>query len=191
VASEKYSASDTSRLVHVTNAEGQENGNHIRSFNYVSEKLGEPAFMKTAFKAQAERAMVYAAMAQFKRERGPNAAAKRRGHYQVFGCDFILDAERRAHLLECNGAPFERGPELMWEEMVALVLNLHAEPWRLLRHAKGPGKRQGVWADGPKSSGDGGKQQRQAVLVKGFTFGGWSCIYNELETSLDSYNPCT
>jgi len=49
----------------------------------VNEKLGvpngQPDFMKGQFRDQAERAMLYAAMAQFQgREKGPNSA-KRRG----------------------------------------------------------------------------------------------------------------
>jgi len=73
----------------------------------------------------------------------------------------------------------------MWEEMMALLLNLHLEPHRLLdKNADSKGRREGVWKNGAaKIVG--------SSLSKGYQFGSWRLFYNELESPLREYNPCT
>jgi len=196
VAGMPYDSDDSSRLVHVTNAEGQEGtGSHIRWWQHVDDNLkaaGGP-FMQTRFRKQAERAMRFAALAQFQRSSGGDGGGTTahlgNAHYQVFGCDFIIDSALDAHLLECNGNPTERGPPVMWEEMVALLLALHFEPARLVdadaRSAARPPPPKGtVWSDGPAV------KPALASLSPGYQFGSWTLFYNGLVTPVDTYDAC-
>lgn len=142
--------------------------------------------MRREFMDRVENAHLYVAWAQFKSRYVRKTAVK--GLYHLFACDWIVDLAGRVHLLECNGFPDEVSkaePQnyAVWDEMVALVLNLHLEPKRLLSssvlssfdHLKA-----GVWRDGP-ASGIKGKSDEGLSVKGGYAYGGWKLIHNDLE----------
>ena len=150
VSLEKYGANYTSKMSHVTNAKGQEeNKNHFKTFAQVDEILGAN-YMRTEFKKKAKKGDKknqtnyfincsighnYVALSQFHSKL--NKVIYATGLYHLFACDWMIDRTKNAHLLECNGFPDEQNQankysKEMWHEMIALVLNLHLEPEKLL-----------------------------------------------------------
>jgi len=228
VARQPYNERSKSKMVHVTNARGQEerlaqaagadqrkkavdeggetdeeDGKYMRSFDHVSEQLhrvhGLPKdFMQNSFRKQMMRAQTFAALAQYTNQEDPPDLLTKRGFYQIYACDSMVDRDGRAHLLECNGFPAEAqqtavtGREV-WGEMIALVLNLHVEPWRLMKDSTPPPGlrrtryiREGVWKTGPQ----GGITNGEAFKANSYAFGGWHLCFNELETPIESFNVC-
>ena len=192
MASVPFSEDSHAKLVHVTNALGQAaSGHHVKSFKWLDEALKRPGFSQGRFRDETDRAMLYVAQAHFSQPAATEGAATERlAHYQVFGCDFIVDADLKAHLLECNGNSHEQGPDVLWHEMMALVLNLHVEPHRLASSgndadtaAAAAATRQGVWRTGPgKTAG--------REFSRGFEFGQWRLLWNDVDKPLVERDAC-
>jgi len=198
VAGRAFSINATSNMVHITNAAGQgQTKEHYRTFASISESLRRfnPAvfdeqYMNTSFRAQVDRASLYVALAQFKTHYGDTKWRPRVGCYQLFGCDWVIDTVGGVHLLECNGYADQYGFDAKdgtptWEQMMALILNLHWEPQRLFDPAANADavKRKGVWRNGVKVVGN-------ALIPGEFRFGKWRLILNENVKGLKEYNAC-
>lgn len=181
-----------------------EDGKYMRSFDHVSEQLHRVHglsrdFMQNSFRKQMMRATTYAALAQFSlKENYANDILTKKGFYQIYACDSMVDRLGNAHLLECNGFPAESqqqtvtGKEL-WGEMIALLLNLQLEPWRLMKDSTPPPGirrnryiRDGTWKTGPSNL-----ENAESLKANAYAFGGWYLAFNELETPLASFNVCT
>ncbi|KAH9256966.1 hypothetical protein BASA81_004787 [Batrachochytrium salamandrivorans] len=208
VARQAYNAASTSKMVHITNAFGQleaakdEENKYMRSFGEINPQLaktyGLPEdYMHGLYRKQMMRSMAFAALSQFQLENRFDPQVKKRGFYQIYACDSVVDAKGRAHLLECNGFPAESQQatvtgKKIWEEMIALLLNLHLEPWNLLRADSAPPataskfQKKGVWERGPDSVENGHKLEANK-----YVFGGWHLVFNELETPTKSFNVCS
>ena len=214
VAKQVYNEKSRNKLVHITNARGQnvdstnvnteedeENGKYMRSFAHVSNQLnkthGLPTdFMNTEYLKQIMRAQAFAALSQFSLE-SPTDIFTKKGFYQIYACDSMVDRFGKAHLLECNGFPAEIQQQtvtgkVIWGEMIALLLNLHLEPWRLMKDQTPPPKygkfryiRDGVWKTGTKI------ENGESFKAYNYSFGGWHLVFNELETPIKSFNVCT
>lgn len=213
VAKTPYDESSTDRFAHITNLKGSEDnsgdtarrGDYLRSFRDASEELhkrfGLPAdFMTNEFRKKISRAQVFAAISQFIRDPPVDLKDKRKGFYHLFACDSVVDRDGGVHLLECNAFPAESQQNqvdgtMIWREMVALVLNLHLEPWKLMDDPKKPDwpsaavppvefQKRGVWKSGAKVLG--GDKFRAGK----YAFGGWHLAYNELETPMEKYDAC-
>jgi hypothetical protein len=217
VARTAYEESSTNRFAHITNLKGQgaeggkpdENddderqGGYIRSYTDASKELsrvfGLPKdFMTNQFRKKINRAQIFAALAQFARPVSKDMP-KRKGFYHIFACDSVVDRDGGVHLLECNGFPAESqqnlvdGPKV-WREMMALVLNLQLEPWRLMSDSTPPVDpknppleypRRGAWKNRPKVTGG------DSFRAGHYAFGGWQLAFNELETPFSSVDVCT
>ena len=186
-----------------------EDNAYLRNFATVSAQLQRdlgfpPDYMRSEFRDRSARAAAYVAVAQFIGATGARRNRGMKGAFHLFACDWVVAADRRVHLLECNGLAHEvqanrvqavngeQPPLRMWGEMMALVLNLHTEPHRLMTDAQPPAgwpglreyPRQGVWANGASVvSGD-------ALAAGRYSFGGWRLVFNEAQTPLEQVDAC-
>ncbi|KAH9259536.1 hypothetical protein BASA81_001957 [Batrachochytrium salamandrivorans] len=214
VANAKYEEASQDTFAHITNLEGQQqkradHTTYLRSFDEVQQDLHETYgfpkdYMKQgAFKRQIMRAHTFAALAQFLPE--PAAMDNRKGFYHLFACDSVVGQDQQVHLLECNGFPAESqqvllekrvrigkqaDPQLVWKEMISLVLNLHLDPDTLLpdnstySNSSHSYRKQGWWKTPPVITG-------KAFGAKhGYRYGSWDLAFNELETPFSSLNAC-
>lgn len=210
VANAKYEEASDDAFAHITNLEGQQqkradHTTYLRSFEEVQSELhdtyGFPSdYMRQgAFKRQIMRAHTFAALAQFLPELAAND--NRKGFYHLFACDSVVDQDQHVHLLECNGFPAESqqvllekrvrpdkqaDPQLVWKEMISLVLNLHLDPTSLLvgNHSGSSYRKQGWWQTPPVITG-------KAFGVKhAYRYGSWELAFNELETPFSSLDAC-
>jgi len=92
---------------------------------------------------------------------------RRRGSYHLFGLDFMIDEELRVHFIEANGYPGftwsnDFPTRTLVTQMFDMLIELHES---------------------------GSAFQR---MTQGDMYGGFECIYNELEDDCDEkmYNPC-
>lgn len=81
----------------------------------------------------------------------------------------------------------------IWKRMMAVVLNLHLEPWRLLNETQPATssprgvrsyERRGIWRWGSPLRG------KTFTVRDKYQFGSWSLMYNELETPTQDYEAC-
>jgi len=201
VSSTVYDPASTDPLVHITNVKGQEDDpTHYRTFEAVQSELHAQYrfpedYMTGSFLKQTARGSVFAAMAQFKTQRGGFATKPRLGYFHLFAADWVVDRNGRVHLLEFNGYPWQGNlalrhtgerAEKMWHDMMAVVLDVNVDPGHLFgQSAWGDDElvRKGVWHDGAAQHG-------ASSLSRGFTFGHWTLIYSELETPMSKYDAC-
>jgi len=158
--------------IHVTNAVRQTSDRPFLGFDKLARRLtvehGLPAdFLDVKFRPRARevsKMLVHAA-----------GTERRRGRFQVFAMDWLIDRRGGVHLLEVNGdtsmASFQ-GTGLtprIWTTMLDLVEKLHTAPAKLRI---------------PR------RQQRGRL----FRHGRWELVYNEVADDGDApaaYNPCT
>ncbi|KAH9251928.1 hypothetical protein BASA81_010132 [Batrachochytrium salamandrivorans] len=221
VARNAYEEASNDIFAHITNLKGseakstQEGGgrtrSYLRSFAETSEELtkqfGLPKnFMQNQFRKRIARAQVFAALSQFMRPLSKDIPP-RKAFYHTFACDSVVDRLGGVHLLECNGFPAEAqqatldkhwiaDPQTQWKQKMALVLNLHLEPWRLMVDQTLPTKqenddqspleytRRGFWKHPPLITNG------ETFSAGKYAFGGWHLIFNELETPFTELNAC-
>lgn len=165
-------ASLTDTKTHITNAKSQSMDNHFFSFEQLQQRLSAesgfaPDYMENVFRPHARRATL------FMFESAKRKFAHRKGRFQVFALDWMIDADGGMHLLEANGNPQVSSyplPDLtpaLWTTMHDVVHAVHVEPETLPQ--------------------DGSFSVRDR-----YRFGGWHMVYNELELEAEgkNYNPC-
>jgi hypothetical protein len=172
-----YNLSDTRTTVHVTNSVLQDKDNHFFSFDQMAASLTGELGFSPGYLERMRDYMKRVSLFVFKTTEAQKKPLSRfPGRFHLFAVDWLIDAEGRVHLLEGNGYPLvteypvEGLTPKLWEDLVALVLKVHAAPIEL----------------GPR-----------LTVKDGFTFGKWSLIYNELEERFNqragrgAFNPCT
>jgi len=166
-ATSAYSRTDLGdKAAHITNAHEQDaKDDHFWDFDRLSDYLAAhagfpPRFMQTAFREHAKRVseFVYFSAEPFMR--------KRRGKFQLFAVDWIVDARGGAHMLEVNSNPLVtaypcKGFPETWTALMDLVLTVHTRPQDL----------------------------REPLVPGRFSFQGWELVYNE-QLPGPAYNAC-
>ncbi|CAK8985525.1 Protein polyglycylase TTLL10 (Tubulin--tyrosine ligase-like protein 10) [Durusdinium trenchii] len=175
-AGNKYSSDTTDVNAHITNAESQSGDDHFYEFSRLQEVLHResgfpPDYMETVFRAHAIKVQEYVlhVSKQF--------MMKRKGVYQIFALDWIIDDVGGIHMLEANSNPLvtvfsqmEREFTETWDGMVDLVLKIHTDP-------------AGLFSE---------DQPELSTAPNRFDYRGWKLIYSELEAQANGkvYNPC-
>jgi hypothetical protein len=165
----KYSSSSSDPRAAITNSRSQSEDNHFYGFSHLQEMLTRDHgfasdFMQTKFLPHALRASLYLF------HTAKNLIFRRKGRFQVYALDWMLDVNGDIHLLEANGNPLVRdypGTGLtpaMWTSMIELEEKIHMRP----------------------------KQLPDLAVRQGFAYSGWKLIYNELEEAMeqDAYDAC-
>jgi hypothetical protein len=183
-ATNKYSRDDLKdKTAHITNAVQQDaKDDHFWDFKrlsyYLETKAGfPPNFMTTTFREMARHVSNFvfqAARSKFK---------PRKGKFQLFAVDWIVDSSGRSHMLEVNANPLVtnypvEGFPQVWIDLMDLVMNLQASPEEFF----GP---DAIFST-PEYSGGGGDESKR------FRYKGWELVFNELEEKAVGiqYNSC-
>jgi len=178
-AANKYNSDTSDVNAHITNAVSQTSEDHFYEFSRLQDALHRgsgfpPDFMEDNFREHAIKVQkfVFHASRQF-------MTFRKKGVYQIFALDWIIDDDGGIHMLEANSNPLvtvyrEMAEEFTetWASMVDLVLKIHTEPGAIFSE-QNPELRTG----NPKER---------------FVFRNWHLIFNELEERRDgtSFNPC-
>ncbi len=151
---------------HITNSVSQSSENHFFGFHQLQAILTEehgfpPDYFDRIFRPRAMRVSNYLFHTAYNRT-GAKIEA-RKGRFQLFALDWMIDAEGGSHLLEGNGDPSIKGyngtgltPDV-WDSMLTLVEAIHIKPETIT---------------GPLS------------VKQGFRWKGWRLLYNEMEAEL-------
>ena len=158
-----YDADARDLNVHITNKVTQSKAEHFFNFSYLAHSLHADMGLPRDYLDRHVRPRMQAVSRfMFETARAAKHPPNHNpGRWHLFGVDWMLDAAGKLHLLEGNGFPLvTHYPSALgltprvWEEMVDLLLKVHADPASL----------------GTK------------VTVRDrFRFGQWTLVFNELE----------
>jgi hypothetical protein len=176
--SENPYSTDTSGLTdvktHITNAASQSSENHFFGFHQLQNVLTQehnfpPDYFERVFRPRAMRVSQFLFQTAYNRT-GTKFEA-RKGRFQLFALDWMIDSDGNSFLLEGNGDPSIKGytgTDLtpgVWDSMLTLVEAIHIKPETIAR---------------PLS------------VRLGFRWEGWRLLFNEMEAELahDYYDGC-
>jgi len=176
-ANNPYTSDIKNVKAHITNANSQSAKDHFYTFSQLEETLARESnfptdYMRRVFREHAFKVQNYV----FQASRGE--IAKRKGVYQIFALDWIIDSSGGIHMLEANSNPLvETYKEMeeefteLWGGMVDLVLRIHTNPSSLFT----------------------GEYTTMTTSPKRFRHRDWHLIFNELEENINGtkYNPCS
>lgn len=178
-AGSKYTSDTSDVNAHITNAESQTSEDHFYEFSRLGkvlhEESGFPAdYMQRVFRQHAMRVQRYVFHASRQ-----TMKLRKKGVYQIFALDWIIDDDGGIHMLEANSNPLvtlykdmkEEFTET-WDSMVDLVLKVQTAPATLFSQAHPE-----LITEPPE---------------KRFEYRNWHLIFSELEErqNQETFNPC-
>ncbi|GBG32868.1 Protein polyglycylase TTLL10 [Hondaea fermentalgiana] len=179
-AANLYSSDVSDVDAHITNADSQNTTDHFYEFSRLEEQLhresGFPSdYMRRVFREHAIKVQRYVFHASRQ-----TMKLRKKGVYQIFALDWIIDDDGGIHMLEANSNPLvtvykDMATEFTetWDSMVDLVLKVQTAPATLFS-----------------------KEYPELVTTpaaKRFKYRGWELMFSELEErhNQDSFNPCS